>query len=97
MLANVLIRDVLDVVINLLYFIILGRIIISFLWVATQSNPAPIVGQIYRVLFMVTEPLLRPLRNLLPNVQMGMGYLDLSPLALLILLSIIRNLIRAYL
>ncbi len=88
---DALIRELVLTIIQIFYFILLGRIILSFFRAATYTNPNPTVEQISQVLYQLTEPLLRPLRNLIPSVKMGMGYLDLSPLLLLIILSIIRN------
>ncbi len=51
---------------------------------------------IYRVVYGLTEPLLAPIRKLLPMVRMGMGYLDLSPIVLLILLRILQQVIYRY-
>ena len=44
-------------------------------------------------LYRVTEPLLRPIRNVLPNL----GGLDLSPIVLVLGLSFIRSLMWEYL
>ncbi len=41
------------------------------------------------VLYRITEPALRPIRNILP----AMGGLDLSPVVLILLLIFLRNLI----
>ncbi len=41
------------------------------------------------VLYRITEPALRPIRNILP----AMGGLDLSPVVLILLLVFLRNLI----
>ena len=54
------------------------------------------MNNIYRVLYGLTEPLLAPLRRVIPPVRMGMGYLDLSPLLLLFLLNLLRNLVAQY-
>ena len=51
------------------------------------SNRA--VYMIVDVLYKLTEPALRPIRRLLPNL----GGLDLSPMVLILLLWFIRDLI----
>lgn len=77
------------------YYIIFGRIIMSwFMMGGGGGNPALIT--IYQFLYSVTEPLLVPLRSVLPSIKMGMGYLDLSPIVLLILVSIVRQIIYRY-
>jgi YggT family protein len=81
--------------IQIYHFILLGRIILSFFQAGFYHNPA--MGNLYRVLYGLTEPLLAPIRKVIPAVRMGMGYLDLSPLILLILLSAAQRLIISYL
>jgi YggT family protein len=44
------------------------------------------------VLYRLTEPVLRPIRRILPNL----GGLDLSPVVLILLLILIRNLLYEY-
>lgn len=56
--------------------IIFGRLIMS--WV--RIEPGTPVASIYSVLFNLTEPVLRPLRNAIPPVRLGMTALDLSPI-----------------
>jgi YggT family protein len=81
--------------IQIYYYIIFGRIILSWFQGSFYGNPT--LAGIYRLLYGLTEPVLAPLRRVLPVVQMGMGYLDLAPLVLLILLMVLRRLIIQYL
>ncbi len=48
---------------------------------------------IYQFVYGVTEPLLAPIRSVIPSIKMGMGYLDLSPIVLLILVRIVREIV----
>ncbi|MBK1735274.1 hypothetical protein CKO15_08235 [Halorhodospira abdelmalekii] len=67
---------------NLYTILILIGVIVS--WVnPTASHPG------LNLLYQLIDPILRPLRNLLPN----MGGLDLSPLFALILLHLVRMLV----
>ncbi len=79
------------------YFILLGRIIMSWVIMGSGGGMGPggneTITSIYRVLYGLTEPLLAPLRTVLPSVRMGMGSLDLSPIVLLILLRIMQQII----
>jgi len=93
-----LIAEGLLVFIRIYYFIIFGRIIMSwFMMGAGGAGGSETVSSIYRVLYGLTEPLLAPLRSVLPSVRMGMGYLDLSPIVLLILLRVAQQIIINYL
>jgi YggT family protein len=49
----------------------------------------PIVHNVGEFLFRVTEPLLRPIRNMLPNL----GGIDISPVILVIALLFLRQFI----
>jgi YggT family protein len=46
----------------------------------------PIVAGIAEFLYRVTEPVLRPIRNLLPN----MGGIDISPIILILIIYFIQ-------
>ncbi|HEU5085840.1 MAG TPA: YggT family protein [Roseiflexaceae bacterium] len=61
---------------------ILGRVLMS--WVDPQGNM-----RINQVLRDVTEPILAPIRNLMPNMAM----FDFSPIIAMLLLQALRQLI----
>lgn len=83
-----MIFQIINLVFNILYVLILGRIIVS--WVRVDPYH-PTWGPIVRFLFEATEPFLAPIRRLLPP----MGGLDLSPLVLLFAASFLRQIIFA--
>lgn len=79
---------ILDLTINIYIFIVIARALIS--WVSPDPyNP------IVRFLHSATDPVLYRLRRLLPFLQAG-GF-DLSPIALLLLLSVIQQIIVGFL
>ena len=52
-----------------------------------------VVATVNDVLYRLTEPVLRPIRNMLPNL----GGIDISPVVVLLILSFVRDLlIRSY-
>lgn len=65
-----------------LWLIILGRVLMS--WVNPRFE-----GPIGRFLFDTTEPLLAPIRRLLPQT----GMIDFSPLILLVILGLLMRLV----
>jgi len=67
--------------------IILARVILSWVNVGPGN---PIVIWIYRL----TEPLLAPIRQILPTARIG---LDLSPLVLILLLELLKRLLLQFL
>ena len=72
-----------------LYAAILARVIVSWLPIGPDSRFAPIVRFIYEI----TEPILAPIRRLLPS----MGMFDLSPMIALIIIFLIQSLLIPYL
>ena len=66
-----------------LSLLILGRVLMS--WVDTSGRT-----QLSTFLFRATEPILAPIRSMLPR----MGMLDLSPMIVLIVLSFVLQALR---
>ncbi|MEM9710795.1 MAG: YggT family protein [Actinomycetota bacterium] len=74
-------------VLYLYVFAILGRIILSWF---PMSYDSP-MRSVDRALRMVTEPVLGPLRRTIPPVRIGSVALDLSPIIVILGLSIIQG------
>ena len=77
-----------DALLVFLIFIIFARVIISWLVafdVANRRNP--LVKGAEELAERLTDPLMRPIQRILPN----MGGLDLSPLILLLLVYLVRD------
>ena len=66
------------------YMILLVRIILS--WVPALPDA---LRPIAEVVFRLTDPVLRPVRGLLPPVRLGGVALDLSPIIVFLALSLI--------
>ena len=60
-------------------------------WIRVPSDH--VVGRVRSALALIVDPALRPLRRALPPVRFGGTALDLSPLVLLVGLSIISSFI----
>jgi YggT family protein len=71
-----------NILFNVLLFAILGRVLIS--WIDPMGNM-----RITQILREITEPILAPLRSLLPPI----GMLDLSPLVAMLLLQLLHSLL----
>ncbi len=79
--------------IDLYFYVILATVIISWLTAFNIINyNNPYVRQINGVLRTLTEPLLAPIRRVLPNL----GGLDFSPIVLLLGLQFIKRAIVYY-
>ncbi len=53
-------------------------------------EPGGAMAQVYRVLWQLTDPVLRPVRSVIPSVRIGAGALDLSPLVVLIGIQLLQ-------
>ena len=67
-------------------YIILVRIILSWFPV----SPGGAFGQVNRVLYQITEPVLGPARRLIPSL----GPIDISPVIVVVALSFVQSMLR---
>lgn len=79
-----------NAVLGIYWWVILGSVVMSWLVAFNVVNLRNrFVYTIWDVLNRLTEPLLRPIRRILPNL----GGIDVSPVALILLLSFVRSLL----
>jgi YggT family protein len=87
------ILDVILFVLNLYWYVIILVAIMSWLIAFNVINIYnDLVRSIWNGLNAVTEPLLRPIRNAIPN----MGGIDISPIILLLVIFLIEDVIQRY-
>lgn len=81
-LSNLLyaLAKVISLLITIYTYVIIARVFSS--WVS--ANP---YNPIVRTLYILTEPVLRKIRKIIPFIPIGAGYIDLSPILLLLLLQ----------
>jgi YggT family protein len=91
LIINRLIAEGLLFLIQLYYIVLFARIILS--WFMMGAGGSDTLTSIYRIVYGLTEPVLAPIRKVIPGIRIGMGYLDLSPIIVLILLSFLRQII----
>jgi YggT family protein len=83
--------DILDFLLGVLGWIIIGQVILSWLFAFNVLNTSsPGLRRFVEALDRITEPLYRPIRRLMPDF----GGIDFSPLVLLILIQIVRMLLN---
>lgn len=84
----------LDTIINIYIWLLIASAVLSWLIAFNVVNTRnPIVHSVGDFLYRLTEPLLRPIRNALPNL----GGIDISPVILIIgLLFLERFIFWAY-
>lgn len=68
--------NIVCLLINLYVLALFARIVLSFFPIAPGSPVAPV----YSALYAITEPVLGPIRRVLPPIGVGGMGIDLSPL-----------------
>jgi len=76
--------NILCTLVNVYIFTIFGRIILS--WFPRSTG---VLGTIGDVFYGLTEPVLGPVRRLMPMIAVGGMGLDLSPIIVLLVLQIV--------
>ncbi len=74
------VRVFLQLLVTALWLLIIGRVLLS--WINPRFE-----GPIARFLFETTEPLLAPIRRVLPST----GMIDFAPLVLVLLLGVLMR------
>ncbi len=79
--------QVIDIVLQLYVYILIASAIFSWLYAFNVINSSnQFVNSVGRFLFNVTEPVLNPLRRILPNL----GGIDISPIVVLLIIFFIQ-------
>jgi len=82
---------VIDKVLNLYMLVLVGAAVFSWLYAFNIVNPnSAFVGMIARFFYSATEPVLRPIRRILPDF----GPIDLSPMVVFLLIWLIESLMQ---
>jgi YggT family protein len=82
-----------DSVLSIFMWIIILQVIMSWLIAFNVINTSNrFVYMVGDFLYRITEPVMRPIRRILPNL----GGIDLSPLVVLLLIFFARNLLYEY-
>ena len=78
----VFVRNFLEILVLVLWLLVVGRVLVS--WVDPMARNA-----VSRYVVALTEPMLAPIRRLLP----GTGMMDFSPLILMVGLGLLLRLV----
>jgi YggT family protein len=79
---SIFLANLINAIFWALYIAIMGRVIMS--WIDPMGNM-----QITRIFGEISEPILGPIRRILPNL----GMIDLSPLVAILLIQFLQQLI----
>jgi len=87
------ILDVVMLILDIYTYIIIASAIFSWLFAFNVVNAGnQFVGMVGNFLHQATEPLLRPIRRLMPNL----GTIDISPIVLLLGIFFLKSVIARY-
>jgi YggT family protein len=85
--------DVILLALQLYIWIVIAMAVFSWLVAFNVVNTrSPVVSMIGDFLYRITEPALRPIRRMLPNL----GGIDISPVILFLIIIFIQKLIEYY-
>lgn len=85
--------DIILLILDLYWWIVIAMIIMSWLISFNVINTRnQFVEAVWRILNQLTEPVLRPIRRIMPNIS----GLDLSPIILFIIIFFIQRIIAYY-
>ena len=80
-----IIKNFVGILVWVLTIAILARVILSWLPIGGANNP------LVAIVYQITEPILAPLRRIVPRV----GMLDLTPMIAMIILVIIQRVVSS--
>jgi YggT family protein len=87
------ILDIVLIILDLYVWLLIGSAILSWLIAFNVVNTRnQFVASVAEFLYRITEPLLRPIRNFMPNL----GGLDISPIILILIIMFIQRVIAYY-
>jgi YggT family protein len=85
--------DVILIALQLYIWLVVAAAILSWLIAFNVVNTRnPFVAAVAEFLYRITEPALRPIRNVLPNL----GGIDISPIILFLIIILIERVIIYY-
>ena len=83
-----------DSVVTIYIWVLIINAVLSWLIAFSVLNTSNrLVYSLLDISYKMTDPLLRPIRNFLPNL----GSIDVSPVVLILLLMFVRNLVFEFL
>ena len=85
--------EVIDIALSLYMWIVIAAAIFSWLVAFHVVNTRnQVVAMIGEFLYRITDPALRPIRNVLPNL----GGIDISPVVLFLIIIFLQRVIERY-
>ena len=82
-------KELLSIIIQILWLSLLAQIIISWLVVAGVKND--FIFRLNNALYVITDPIMKPLRRVIPTI----GMLDLTPIVAFAILWLAQKVVDA--
>jgi len=80
--------DIVSYLINIIVMMVIAQFVLSLLLGFNVINPHnEFVGALWRSINMLLDPLLRPIRRMMPDT----GAIDFSPMVLIVLLTVLQK------
>jgi len=76
-------------ILNVFLFILVVRVVLSYI----PAPPGSVLVPIQRFFETITEPVLRPVRRVVPPLRIGGAAMDLSPIIVWVVILIVRGLL----
>ena len=76
--------QIISLVLNLFLFILMARVLLTWIPDVDYNNP------LVRLLYDITEPILRPIRNMIPPTS----GVDISPIVVFLIVYVLLRLLR---
>ena len=93
--SSIIIR-ILCIALLIYWWVLVAVIVLSFITMMTTIPYSPVVRRVIDVLHALTNPVLRPLRRVLPPVRAGAVALDLSPIIVFVVIWVLRVSLGCY-
>jgi len=84
---------IISVLLTIYWLVLLGRIVLDLIIGLTGGRGLSGMAIIYGILYDLTEPILRPIRRLLPPLRVGAVALDLSPIIVFVLIGLLGRVV----
>ena len=89
-------RVIIPTLLAIYVWVLIARIVLDFI-VGISGGRGPsgtAMVRTYGILYDLTEPVLRPIRRLIPPLRIGVAALDLSPIIVFALIIVLQRLAR---
>lgn len=84
---------IISILLTLYWFVLLCRIVLDLIIGLTGGRGLSGMAIVYGILYDLTEPVLRPIRRLLPPLRVGATALDLSPIIVFVLIALLQRVV----